>query len=656
MNTKIIITLNLLILLLSACGGGKSTTSTPIVQPPITDNTRLKRSVSDNALEQSIKKLMLATYGKIAEPHIMPSVAEMGASADASSTYSSTNTQEANVDEADRLKNDASYLYVASSKEPSINIYSTLSGDAVLSSTMAIATENSQLISGLYLKGNQLIALSGDNRNFWDVWFDINHWNDRSTQLDFFTTAEGTLSKSHRLSVDGQLISSRRIGDTLYFATRHTPSLKGLKDYPESDQDVEKNRVLIESASLADFLPNYRIDGESNGDILSASNCFTTAYTGSENQQISIINVLSIDLNNSTAKPKGTCFIGAAEAVYVSSESLYLATTQYNYQTSNNTAIYNPNITTDIHKFTLDDGTVTYKGSAQVAGHLGWKQASKSFRMGEFNNVLGIITYTGNNAGSNASPAKLFMLKEDDNKVDTLKILSTLPNNKRPEKLGKPGEQIYATRFLGNKAYLVTFRTTDPLYILDLSDPSDPFVAGELEINGYSDYLHPIGDDLLLGIGKDAIPAKSEDGISRGAWYQGVKLSLFDISNPQDPITRFQSLIGSRGTNTAVSHSHHAFTSLLQENGDLRISLPVRLHENDMMAQETAPPNVTHEWEKDALYRYTINTITGDMTKLYSIKSPSEESFSTDWRNHRSAIINDKVYYLHGDDVISSDW
>ena len=651
MNTKIIIACVSLALMLSACGGGKSNKSE--IQPPIANqNTRLQRSISNDTLEKSIKQLMLATYGKIAPPIIMYSTAE-SSNADTSKNYSTTNTQETAVDEADRLKNDASYLYVASSKTPSIKVFSTQSGEAVLSSTINIATDNSQMISGLYLSDNKLIALSGDNSYFWDQWFAPNYWNDRSTKLDFFATQNGQLSKINSLKVDGQLISSRRIGNTLYLATRHTPSLKGLIDYPSTEQEVTKNRALIESASLSDFLPNYAINGEDKGDVLSSSSCFTTNYPNSENQQASIINILSIDLNNSTEKPKGTCFIGAAEALYVSSKSLYLATTQYSYQVANSIATYNPSITTDIHKFSLDGTSVAYKGSAQVDGHLGWKQDAKSFRMGEYNDVLRVITYTGNRVGTNPSPAKLFMLKEDNNSAsEKLEIIATLPNDKRPRNLGKSGEQIYSTRFLGNKAYLVTYRTTDPLYVLDLSDPSDPFIAGELEINGYSDYLHPVSENLVLGIGKDAIPAVSESGDARGAWYQGVKLALFDVSDPQSPYTRSQILIGKRGTNTAVSFNHHAFTALLQEDGDLRIALPISVHNG------TSPENTYHQWQYDALYRYNINTFTGSLSErnIIKAKTSSADNFSSDWQNDRSAIIEDKVYYLHGDEIISSDW
>ena len=652
MNIKIIIACTFLSLVLSACGGGGQSNTDKIT---LSDNKKIKlqRSSSDASLKQSIKQLMLETYGKIT-PAIM--YADTGTT---NKGYSTTNTQESDVDEADRLKNDGSFLYVASSKKPSIKIFSIQNDEAILTSTTVVDTPDSQKISGLYLADNKLISLSGNDEFFWDQWFAPIYWNNRSTKLDFFNAKKGKLSKINSLKVDGQLISSRRIGNTLYIATRHTPFLKGLIDYPSTKEDVAKNRALIETASLADFLPDYAINGVNKGDVLSASNCFTNNYTESKSQQASIINILSIDLNDSTAKPQGTCYVGSAEALYVSSKSLYLATTQYSYKAKNNIAEYNSNITTDIHKFALARASITYKGSAQVEGHLGWKQDSKSFRMGENNDVLGVITYTGNNANSKISPAKLTLLKEDSNTTDTLKVLSTLPNNKHPEPLGKAGEQIYATRFLGNKAYLVTFKTTDPLYILDLSNPKDPFVAGELEIKGYSDYLHPINENLVLAIGKDAIEATSGFGDNRGAWSQGVKLALIDVSDPTAPYTRQQIFIGKRGTNTAVSYNHRAFTSFMQEDGDLRIALPISVHKNDT-SSEGDTVNTNHQWQYDALYRYNINTFTGALSERTAIKanksSPPADTYSPDWQSDRSVIIGDKIYYLHGDKFISRDW
>lgn len=662
MNKKIIIAIISLALALSACGGSSSEKRIIKSEPTAKNYHRLRNATNNGALEATIKKLMLETYGKIT-PIIMYAEDASGIKS-ADTNYSTTNTQVSNVDEADRLKNDGTYLYVASFRKPSIKVYSiaNASGDAKVTDIVRVNTENDAIISGLYLTASKLIALSGNSHNnyFSREWFNPNYWSDRSTRLDFFERKEEKLGDSDYFKMDGQLISSRRIGTTLYLAVRHTPTLKQLLLYPETESQVVSNRALIEAATLSDFLPDYSINGVAKGDVLSPSNCFTTEDSNSSGHQVSIINVIAIDLDDKDAKPTGSCFVGNTEALYVSTDSLYLATTQQTYQGGNNLAIYNSIVNTDIHKFSLNGSEVNYKGSAQVAGHLGWRQELKSFRMGELgtnNDVLGIITYTGEQETTIASPARLFTLQEDDSQENSLKILAQLPNNKHPEALGKPGEQIYATRFFGSKAYLVTFRATDPLYILDLSDPTDPFVAGELKINGYSDYLHPVGENFVLGIGKDAIPANTGVGDPRGAWYQGVKLSLIDVENPSDPYERSQLIIGKRGTKTAVSSSHHAFTSRLQANGDMRIALPISVHSNEE-SSENDTVSTHHQWQYDALFRYDINTLTGTLYQLENIKMTNTptNNVSQEWQTDRSAIIGDKVYYLHGDDILSRDW
>ena len=638
----------------------------------ITASHRLKRTSND--FEATLKKLMLQTYAKISPPiyyidDVMTgAVTEAGDAGATIQTSSSTNNQVNGVDEADRLKNDDNYLYVASSQTATIKAYSTLAGNATSSDKITIDTNNNQRISGLYLLGEKLIALSSTNQYQYDMWFAPNYWQNRSTRLHFLTAKEGKLSKENELEVDGQMVNSRRIGSTLYVVTRHTPSLKDLITYPVNEQDVATNRALIEAATLSDLLPDYSLNGTNKGDILSTSNCFTTEYTETEHQQIGIINVLAIDLENPTEKPKGSCFIGDAEALYVSTKALYLATTQYAYQMEDNRAIYDPQITTDIHKFSLNGLDINYKGSAEVNGHLGWQQDLKSFRMGEFKvgnsaltpdseSIFGIITYTGSQVSTTASPARLYTLQEDLSKAGSLKVLAQLPNNKYPAALGKPGEQIYATRFIGNKAYLVTFRTTDPLYILDLSNPADPFVAGELQVNGYSDYLHPIGENFILGIGKDAIPAIDSSGDARGAWYQGVKLSLIDISNPQLPVEVWNKIIGKRGTNTTVSTTHHAFTTLQQDN-TLKIALPISYHQNDQPVTPDEPPRTYHDWKYNALYRYEINTLTGALSEQEMMKSSTinNDNDYNQWQDDRSAIMGNKVHYLKGDEIISRDW
>lgn len=661
-------------LLLAACGSSDNTeTVIPDGGSSTNDETiALKTAVSDTALESQIKTALLNSYGTLnnyystyltetlSSNDAQADVAPSAASAAATST---TNTQESAVDEADRLKTDGSYLYVSALEQPSIRIFKAETGAAPLVKTHSLATLNQAPLSGFYLRGaaNQLVTVSGDGAQPYatgDMWFAPYYWQNRKTELfNLDISNPESPTQQAKLSIDGQLISSRRIGSYLYLATRHTPMPAGVVKYPESQTDVALNKSIINSAKLSELLPTYQINDGAKQSLFENGDCFATDYDNANNLQSSIISVVAINLDAATPEPEAKCFVGDAETLYMSEKALYLATTGYQYSTDNGTSTYNGSPTTELHKFALDGTDATYKGSTSVAGHLGWQQDLKPFRMSEYNDVLRIITYTGSQKSSIESPARLHTIAEN-NAGDALEVIGKLPSAAHPAPLGKKGEQIYASRFIGEKGYLVTFRMTDPLYILDLSNPANPFIASELEIDGYSDYLHPVGENYLLGIGKDAIADTLSDNINgdgRGAWYQGVKLSLIDISNPSAPFEKEKIIIGGRGTETAVSQSHHALTTL-QDGNTLRIALPISLHYTSKESNyyDINDPRYRYEWTRDELYRLNIGTSNGDISILPSITSDSNETgndYYTRYESDRSVMIGDEVYYLHKDEI-----
>jgi len=151
---------------------------------------------------------------------------------------------------------------------------------------------------------------------------------------------------------------------------------------------------------------------------------------------------------------------------------------------------------------------------------------------------------------------------ESGNLLPILSTVATIPNDLRPEKIGKPGEDIYGVRFLGDRGYVVTFRQTDPLYVMDLANPADPFIAGELEMPGFSEYLQLLDEDTLLGIGR------SEN------W--DVQVSLFDVSDPANPSLVETSTAGSYSSASYDYHSiawvHNSITART------KLAFPVTRH------------------------------------------------------------------------------
>ena len=256
--------------------------------------------------------------------------------------------------------------------------------------------------------------------------------------------------------------------------------------------------------------------------------------------------------------------------------------------------------------------------------------------MNEHNGDLRLIASQFDWGSDDFVDHQLYILRESSTRPD-LEIVSTLPNNSRPEEIGKPNEALFGVRFLGDTAYAVTFERIDPLYAFDLSDPADPFIAGELQVTGFSDFLHPVTDDLLLGLGSGA--------------NGGVKLELFDVSNLAQPLSRGSATIGGSGSYSEARYDRHAFTYQVDANGLDRFSIPANVFATDGSFQYLG----------SALYLFEI--LDKDMPSLAalnsvgSIQPPSIGPNGPGWvERSRSFIHDDTIYYVRDEDVWSAIW
>ena len=629
------------------------------------------------------------------------------ADSSSSSQVSGTNLQESGVDEADLIKTDGRYIYsidkteqattlgpadeviVANPSTNSIRIMDSQGAGLTPVNRIENLAPDSQL-SGLYLtdNGERLVATASLSGNYYGSWFCPACFANQKTDLLFIDVKDpANAAVKTELHFDGALISSRRTGNTLYLAMRHYP--RGYSTATPESSDTNQEPV---TRPATDYLPTYSINQEPKQPVVDPSECYL--QPGAK-PSADIITLVAIDLSTDTPTLNSRCFVGSAEALYASTESLYLATTRYDYQVAGSNAEYSPGITTDVHKFAFDALELEYRGSAEVRGHLGWHQDRKSFRFSEKDGLLRVLTFDEDQAGPEIaiddgdfvddgstetsespvappdagsggdssqnptkSPVLLTILKEDP-KSATLQQVAQLPNSTRPEPIGLPGERLYASRFIGDRAFLVTFQVTDPLYVLDLSDPADPFVAGSLKVDGYSDYLHPISDTLLLGIGKDAIPddRQNQFGDGRGAWYQGVKLSLIDVSDPSNPREADKIILGKRGTEAAVLRDHHGLTGLLA--GDTyRIALPVKLHEDAGSLTSAPKPWSFYNYSQAGLYRFNISVVNQTITAIppLIISNKNQHPLGQNVDNDRSVIMGDNVHYLHWGQFWSQDW
>ncbi len=439
-------------------------------------------------------------------------------SADATD-YSKTNLQVDGVDESDFIKNDGSYLYVQSGEE--IHIVDIRAEQMKTVATIKPELGMSDRICDMYVDGDRLFLVVQRREtlmeeNPWDFGVEEGLYlnrgcsfridKDLSTELQTYDISDRSAGKLlGTVSQDGGYYSSRKVGDYIYLFSRKNPRYYQIfpKEYVIFDDEVSVPLEIPETESdgLADAAASLGSEpaGEEPvegiipciGGNLAEPDCIYVQDDAGSQLIISSVNVNAPDtvvdymvLMNNWAQ------------IYMSTEAIYLYSEDWEW-TGNESKSF-----TDIAKFSYKDGILNGVGAVTVRGTI-----QDTFAISEGSGILRVLT----TEWSENSENRLYLLDEN------LKEMGSLENIAR-------GEEIYAARYLGNVAYFITYHNTDPLFAVDISDPRSPKMLGQLEITGFSDYLHPYGDGLLLGIGYETDPETSI--------RLGVKLVMFDISDP----------------------------------------------------------------------------------------------------------------------------
>jgi hypothetical protein len=464
--------------------------------------------------------------------------------------YSGTNVQEQGVDEPDHVKTDGRTLFVVT--EGQLNVLDVTGDTPELLTTVPLRDAwDAQLL----LDGDRLLVTSSaygaipfeGERVAADV-LPAPGWGGVTsvTLLDVSDPAEPVALE--RLTVDGATLSSRLVDGVARVVVRTEqgnlpwvyPQGSGIRAERAA---LDANREVIRESVAEDWIPWYvhqTADGEETEGPLLACNRITHPqdFAG-----LGVLTVLTVDLGAGDLMPDadGLGVLAGGDTVYASPDALYVATTQWvDWEGMSDRARERRahEVTTEIHAFDISDPrTVDYLGAGVVPGTL-----LSQWAMSEHEGVLRVASTIGDpwgwGGGSRPSESAVTTLALEDDALVRLGQVTGLGVT----------ERIYAVRFIGDVGYVVTFRETDPLYTLDLSDPSAPTVVGELKILGYSAYLHPMGDDLLLGVGQDA----DLEGQTKG-----TQLSLFDVSDLADPrrIDQVTLVDGS----SEVEYDHRAF-------------------------------------------------------------------------------------------------
>ncbi len=648
--------------LLAACGGG----STSTVPPPKQQERKELLTVSKPGELVAYVKTKVAERarqglgGSPCAYYPAPgAVTSAGSPATDTRNYSGTTVQEQGVEEDDFIKTDGNLIYTLDRNwqldtgrfAPRMQVNRHLAdGSLTLAGSLSLAAADpSQWVDGLYLAADSKhVAVLGGSAKYGSpvaagphVSASVvpNCMTEYKVTVDVINVANpAAMPAPQRVSIDGSLVGSRQIGNVLFVVTQHTPVL-AVEALPATATALERE-ALLAKLSAKDILPGIQINGAAAQPLLAETDCYMQVKNASPGIQLTA--VTQFDLASATLDRSSRCFMGGSETLYMGTKSLYLATSQFNYDGKNNPPVFPASFTTDLHKFSLDNPSLEYRGSGQVPGHLGWDSQKKSFRLSEYNGDLRVVTFTGSSGWATAqgnpvpttppSPATFTILRENFADLSLQKI-SSLPNNKYPADLGHAGEQIYAVRFLGNRGYIVTFRQSDPLYVLDLTDPLNPKTAGELKMPGFSDYLFPVGENLLFGVGNDA----SDTGI-----LGGVKVALFDVTDPANAKQLAAQNFGERGSVSGLTASRHALSQFNVGNQS-RIALP-------MMLVSAANPQLSK-----GLQRFEIDSVAKTMVVKAMIPGAADTN-GYDFYQDRSTQMGDKLYYFSKGQLSAHDW
>ncbi|MEJ7792620.1 MAG: beta-propeller domain-containing protein [Gaiellaceae bacterium] len=465
--------------------------------------------------------------------------------------YSGTNVQEEGVDEPDLVKTDGTTLFaVANGRLNSVDVserkprlLDTLKLDGGRSHELLLHKDRLLVLSrgGYFVQPLPAMAAA------------IVPWAPAESVLAEIDVSDpNALRVVRTLTLDGGYVAARLVdGRARIVVSSQVPEALPFKRPDGNTKEAfaeaqERNKDVIASSGLASWMPSYRLKS-AGGETVERSlvQCRhlrrPAGFSG-----LGMLTVLTVDVAKGLEPVSSTAVMTDARIVYASHANLYVATERWVDRPDPDRPDTQQGVTTAIHRFDITSPERTqYRGSGKVHGFL-----LSQWSLSEHRGVLRVV--------STERPARWSDLDgldgldgfdgEDESFLTTLRLEGgALVQAGRVGGLGK-GERVYAVRFVGDVGYVVTFRQIDPLYTVDLANPTEPRVLGELKIPGYSAYLHPVGEDLLLGIGQDA----TEEGRSLG-----TQVSLFDVSDLRRPARLHKASLG-LGWSEAES-DHHAF-------------------------------------------------------------------------------------------------
>lgn len=491
----------------------------------ISEQQKAYESTSESYIMEDMDSGMSAGGAEMAKSADMPAaVAEDTAALEGAADYSDTNVREEGVGEPDIVKTDGKRIYTASNQQ--VHIVDIQKEEMKQLSTIKLDKEC--YISEIFVKDDRLIVVYTQTE-FKDQGGEYGGYYLEYTVAETFDVSKPEKPKSvGKITQSGTYNNMRVVGDYVYL----------LSNFYADAYSSRTERDM--------YIPSVQGKRVESGNILMPAFPMGNKYT--------VVSAFSI--KDPEKKVDNKAVFGSSGMCYVSRSNIYICESNYGFydvmplarQTGGGNENGSSSVAqTCIRKISYEDGELEAVGQTVVDGTL-----NDSFSIDEYEGNLRLavtVTQLSGNSGSLIFPDIQTEEEEQPQDSNSLYILDkNLKELSRIEGLA-PGETIYSARFMGDTGYFVTFRQVDPLFSVDLSNPKKPEIIGELKIPGFSQYLHPYGEGLLLGIGMDVDEA--------GVTTEGVKLSMFDISNPAD-VEEVQKYILEDTYSTDVSYNYKA--------------------------------------------------------------------------------------------------
>ena len=480
-------------------------------------------------------------------------------------SYSKTNVQVVGVDEADIVKTDGYYIYLLNNAKNCLYI---VNADPLNANVLGkIPFDHDISLAGIYLSqdssrlavlGSKYVLRTEDStyyagelgmRTYVREYYDSKLTTSFIKVYDISQKAQPILMRDFAAS--GSYFNSRMVGSYVYA--------------------VISQPVNVVNQTVT--LPTFYNGTESF--CTSPSSIYYVDQPDSYYNYYTFTSIVGLDiLNDAEQVGNLTVMMGGASNIYASTDNFYVS-----FPGIPTSSVWSGSseASTEVHRINISGNSLTFDAKATVPGSI-----LNQYSMDEYNGYFRIATTS---TRERVLENNLYVLDPNLRMVGKLENLA-------------PGENLHSARFMGDKCYLVTFKKTDPLFVIDMSKPDSPAVLGELKIPGYSDYLHPYDQTHLIGVGKETEEAAYGDF----AWYQGLKLSLFDVSNVTEPEQMDKTVVGDRGTDSEALSNPKAF---LFDNSRNLLVIPVNLALVDRERYEPGP-SAYGEFVWQGVYVYNI--------------------------------------------------